>query len=302
MWQIVNRPNVAKNGRTRWLFKRKLNVNGSIKYKARLVVRGFKDQNIYEPKETYAPVSKLPLVRAVIAIANKFDFEMCQFDVKTAFLNKVLAEEIYMEIPEGTSHSIIGLRVSPKSWNDRFTLEALKLGLENCYLEPCLFIRRNGSRLLILLLYVDDILMASNEKDKLREVQGKLSKTFEMAILGRPKEFLDISIRRDRKNKIIELNQEKYVDKILERFGFSHSHPKNTPMVTSQVANRERKLRETEANDEMLKGTQEPENVPYREAVGTLLYLAGATRPDISFAVNILSRHQVDPKKVTGPW
>lgn len=97
------------------------------------------------------------------------------------------------------------------------------MGLKNSDLEPCLFIWREGDKFLILLLYVDDILLSSNDEEKLNEVKTKLSIEFEMTILGEPKEFLSISIRRDRENKVIDLTQEKYIGKILVRFGFDLS-------------------------------------------------------------------------------
>ncbi|XP_024882330.1 uncharacterized protein LOC112461349 [Temnothorax curvispinosus] len=158
--------------------------------------------------------------------------------------------------------------------DSRLTEAALKMGLQNSELEPCMFTWRNEDKYLILLLYVDDILVASNDKDKLEEVKTGLSKEFEMTVLGEPKEFLGIAIRRDRQNKIIELTQEKYIRKILARFNFSEAHAQKTPMVTTQVANRERKLRETDIDDDILLTTENKENVPYREAVGSLLYLA----------------------------
>lgn len=290
---------------SRWVFKRKTEADGKMRYKARLVIRGFKDNNDYELRKTYAPVSRFTLVRAVLVIINKYNLITCQLDVKTAFLNGEIKEEIYMEIPEGTHHTnkerdeyvcklqraMYGLRISPKCWNEKFTEVELSLGVENSDLELCLFTWREGEKFLILLLYVDDILVASNDEVKLGEVIKKLNKEFEMSILGEPKEFLG-SIKRDKGKRITELNQEKYIDKLLIRFGFENSHPQRTPMNTTQVNNRERKEREME-NDDL--GNKTKEKVPYREAVGSLLYLAGATRPDIIYAVNVLSRHQLNP-------
>lgn len=249
------------------------------------------------------------MVRSVIAIINKYNLEVCQLNVKTAFLNGTIDEEIYMEIPEGTIHSdkerlekvckleraLYGLRISPKRWNQKFAEVALNIGLINSDLEPCMFVWRNADKFLILLLYVDDILVASNDIIKLNEVKLKLSKEFEMTILGKPKQFLGICIKRDIENQVIVLSQESYIDKILNRFKFNEMYPQRTPMVTTQVANKERKTRETDYDSETLCLSETMENLPYREAVGSLLYLAGATRPDISFAVNVLSRHQINP-------
>lgn len=131
----------------KWVFKRKSEADGNVRHKARLVIRGFKDKNVYELRETYAPVLRLPLVRAVIAIINKYDLDVCQLDVKTAFLNGVIDEEIFMEIPDGTVHTdkerremvcklecaLYGLKISPKKWNDKFTevrLGCFKDGVE----------------------------------------------------------------------------------------------------------------------------------------------------------------------------
>lgn len=320
VWSLVDRPAMMKDGRkaniidSRWVFKRKTESDGKIKYKARLVIRGFKDKNHYDLRETYAPVSRLPLVRSIFAIANKYNLELHQLDVKTAFLNGLIQEEIYMEIPEGANvtqndkeskvcklnRALYGLRISPKKWNKRFTEVVLSVGLKNDDSEPCLFTWRENEKVLFLLIYVDDIIIASNDSNKLKQVISKLKDEFEMSELGEPKEFLGISIRRDREQQEIILSQEKYVDKILLKFNLSEAHPQKTPMVTTQVANRERKLREENFNNEILKETETRENVPYREAIGSLLYLAGATRPDISYAVNVLSRHQTNPTE--GDW
>lgn len=147
------------------MFKRKLKADGSTRYKARLVIRGFRDKNVYDLKETYAPVSRLSLVRTIFAIINKYDVHACRLDVKTAFLNGVLEEEIYMEIPEGLdidenikrtkvcklSRALYGLKISPKKWNKRFSEEAQKLGLENDLHEPCLFTWRKEGKMAIVL-------------------------------------------------------------------------------------------------------------------------------------------------------
>ena len=111
MWDVVKRPTEKNGGQktnlidSKLVFKRKTESNGDEKFKARLVIRGFKDRNIYELRETYAPVSRIALVRTVIAIINKYNLDVIQLDVKTAFLHGVIDEEIYMEIPEGSKHT-----------------------------------------------------------------------------------------------------------------------------------------------------------------------------------------------------
>lgn len=191
--------------------------------------------------------------------------------------------------------ALYGLRISPKKWNKKFTDVALSVGLKNHESKPCLFIWRDNEKILILILYVDDIIFASNNKSKIMEVKSKLKKEFEMSDLGEPKEFLGISIYRDRQSREVTLSQEKYLSRILEKFNFNDMSPQRTPMVTTQVINRERKLREQNINNDVLITTETIKNVPHRKAIGSLLYLAEATRPDISYAVNVLSRHQINP-------
>ena len=261
-WKIVDRPTRQVNEQkpntidSRWVLKRKFDTDGKIKHKARLVIRSFKDRNAYDLQEMYAPVSRLSLARCVLAIANKFDLNTCQLDVKTAFLNRTVKEEIFMEIPEGTSYSdevkhakvcqlrkaLYGLRLSPKRWNERFTEAATKIGLKSHPMEPCLFTWRAQEKFLILVLYVDDMLIASNDSEKLRDVKLSLQREFEMTDLGEVKNFLGINISRNREKKTIKLTQEAYTHKILERFGFESSKPQRTPMVTNQILNLQRKM------------------------------------------------------------
>ena len=149
---------------------------------------------------------------------------MCQLDVKTAFLNVTIDEEIYMHISDGTLHNenernnkickvekaLYGLRISPKRWNDRFTEAAEKLNLKNSDLEPCLFTWREKEKFLILLLSVVGIIIASNDVVKLQGVKSQLSKEFEMNILGESKEFLGISIRREKETDFRTISEKIY--------------------------------------------------------------------------------------------
>lgn len=316
VWMEVDKPNIENGKRpnildSKWVFKRKVQNDGKIKYKARLVIRGFKDKNVYNLKETYAPVSRLTLVRAVLAIINSFFFynlEVVQLDVKTAFLNGTIEGVIYMRIPDGIKVSeeikytkvyrllkaLYGLKISPKRWYKKFKTVMTALGFVCDWNDPCLFIYKSGDIMVILLLYVDDMLLASNDGTKLQEVREKLMKEFEMTDLGEPKVFLGMNIRRNQETKTMKIDQADYTNKIIEKFGFSEVYYKNTPMITRQVSNRERKEREDKTEDST-NMTVPTIDAPYREIVGSLLYLAGSTRPDIAYTVNILSRHQMNP-------
>ena len=173
-----------------------------------------------------------------------------QLDVKTAFLNGILNEEIYVEIPNGacTSDSqnkvcklkkiLYGLRISPKKWNERFTEAVEKTGLVKNPLDPCFFIWREGNFVVYLLLYVDDILLARNNKLKLNQIKNVLKKEFEIKYLGEPREFLGIRISRDRSNKVLEIDQQKFIEKTVKKFCDANSFAKSTPMMTSQATRR----------------------------------------------------------------
>ena len=291
---------------TRWVCKTKLNPDNSKLVKARLVARGFRDTNFYDLRETYAPVTRLPLIRLILAFANKFDLIMYQLDVKTAFLNSDVLGEINTEIPEGftctekekkecvwkLNKSLYGLRTSPKSWNNLFS-EAMKdLGFKTTIHEPCLFIYRDTEILILAVLYVDDVILAGNNETVLIKIKRKLMEKFEMKDLGEPKEYLGITISCDRSTKTLKLNRTKFINKMLDKIGYKDAHPQRSPMVTAQVNNKRRREREDQESDnEVIEPTK------YREIVGSLLYLANATRPDISYAVNVLSRHQLNPTK-----
>ena len=136
--------------------------------------------------------------------------------------------------------------------------------------------------------------LAQVEK-KLNEVRAKLESKFKLTDLGEPNYFLGIITQRDFENQTMRLSQVNYISKLLKRFGFENLEPKRTPMITSQVANRELKMREQPDDEQNLQQTLTKTNAPYKEAVGSLLYLANGTRPDINYAVNVVSRHQINP-------
>ncbi|CAH0550178.1 unnamed protein product [Brassicogethes aeneus] len=318
VWRFVDRPKVMLDRRkanvidSKWIFKRKLEADGTTRFKARLVIRGFKDKRIYDLKETYAPVSRLSVVRSVLATINKYSLFARQLDVKTAFLNGVLDEEVYMEIPDGIiklddrskqtkvcklEKALYGLKISPKKWNKKFTEEVSKFGLENDLHEPCLFTWRKEGKFVVLILYVDDMLVASNNKTKLGEIINQLGKVFDMKDLGEPNSFLGMTIERNKDENYMKLHQENYIESVLEKFNMNESKPQSTPMVTTQVTkqNKRRKIEEQNLRDNAQNEESTICKAPYREAIGSLMYLANATRPDIAFAVNYLARKQLEP-------
>lgn len=167
-------------------------------------------------------------------------------DVRTAFLNNSINETVYMEIPLGVdcsnefrqnnvcklSKALYGLKISPQKWNQHFTALVKKIGLIPCEHDPCLFKLRQNETVVYLLLYVNDMLIASNETAKLTEIKNILKSEFEMTDLGEPKIFLGFELKRDRYNNILCITQHKFMLKMLNKFNMQDSKQYLTPMVT----------------------------------------------------------------------
>ena len=146
---IVDRPKTDKDGEkpnildSRWVMKRKNENQANEKFKARLVVRGFKDRNEYDLRETYASVSRLAIVRLLLSVVNKYGLHIKQLDVKTAFLNPCNEKYKQAKVCK-LQRALYGLKIGPKRWNERFTEAALKIGLTAHDNEPCFFTWREG--------------------------------------------------------------------------------------------------------------------------------------------------------------
>ncbi len=306
-WKLMKRSKLEEGTRvlkSRWVNRRKKERNGDTRYRSRLVVKGYDDRNDYDRTEVYAPVARMSDVRFLLSIANKYKMDLAQMDVKAAFLNGSLEKKVYMEIPDGVAERICekvniesfkrkyvcelkkalyGLKVSPKRWYLRFREAMIKMEFESYPFQSCLFFWHNDDEVAILLLYVDDVLIMTNSEKKLKDTKIQLAEEFRMTDLGEPKKFLGIEIKRNMSKGTIFLNQRKFVENILKRFKATNMKPADTPMVVYK-----------NKNDEKVKQSEEFDlsQIPYRQAIGSLLYLANGTRPDIALAVNILSRRQ----------
>ncbi len=299
-WKLVKRSSLPKNTKVikaRWVNRKKSEAKGKIRYRSRLVAKGFADKNYYDRTEIYAPVARLSDVRFILATAAKFKLKLHQLDVKTAFLNGTLEKPVYMEMPDGLceylgksrefkgeyvcklKRALYGLKVSPKRWFVKFKATMVKLGFESYPFQACLFTWRKGDKYIILLLYVDDILMATNCDKRLNEVIEKLEHEFKITDLGTPEKFLGMEIERTENGDMIKLHQTKFIGKIIKRFNMCEAKTVDTPISTNINSRRIN-------DDEMC------EDVPYRQAIGCLLFLSNGTRPDITFAVNKASRKQ----------
>jgi hypothetical protein len=203
------------------------------KYKARLVAKGFTQKEGEDYFDTYSPVARLTTIRLLIALAASDGLHIHQMDVKTAFLNGELEEEIYMEQPDGfvvksqeskvcrLLKSLYGLKQAPKQWHEKFYQTLTSVGFVANEADKCVYYCHGGGQTVILCLYVDDILIFGTNTAVMDEVKSFLSSCFHMKDLGEADVILNIKFTRN-ENGII-LNQSHYVKKILCRFGFENA-------------------------------------------------------------------------------
>ncbi|GKB27442.1 retrotransposon protein, putative, ty1-copia subclass [Tanacetum coccineum] len=243
VWELVDLPPNGKTVGHKWLFKKKTDMDGAVHtYKARLVAKGFTQTPGIDYEETFSPVADIRAIRILIAIAAFYDYEIWQMDVKTAFLNGYLNEEVYMEQPEGfvnqkfpnrvckLKRSIYGLKQASRQWNKRFDDEIKKFGFSQNRDEPCVYVKASGSYVTFLILYVDDILIMGNKIPMLQDVKSYLGRCFAMKDLGEAAYILGIKIYRDRSRWLIGLCQSAYIEKILKQFHMKNSKRGSIPM------------------------------------------------------------------------
>lgn len=303
-WRVIPRSSLPSGANVipvKWVYKIKTDANGDVaKYKARITPKGFKQREGVDYFEVFANTGKYKTLRVLLSLAASRDMELRQFDVPQAFTQAELKEAVYMDMPEGfkvdgqVCHllmSLYGLKQSPRNWYlliSGFIIN--ELGFTACVNDPCLFwkISRTG-QLILIFLFVDDMKSAFDRADETewREYQAKLEARFNLTDLGEGDFMLGMRITRDRRARTITLDQELYVTKALEKFGLEQCKPTSTPGASS-----EEDQTDSVAPSEM----DEPADLKlYQEKVGTLLYAAISTRPDIAYAVNRLTQRMQAP-------
>ncbi|KAG7554761.1 Retrotransposon gag domain [Arabidopsis suecica] len=289
-WSVVSLPPGKNVVGCKWVYTIKYNADGSIeRYKARLVAKGYTQQEGIDYFETFSPVAKLATVKLILGLAAKKNWSLTQMDVTNAFLHSELEEEIYMSLPQGYTpasgslppnavcrlhKSIYGLKQASRQWYRCFSGVLLKNGFVQAHPDNTLFVKFTAKSFIALLVYVDDIMIASDDDEAVKEIKAILANEFKIKDLGPVRFFLGLEIARNSTG--ISVSQRKYCLDLLNDAGLLGCKPRSVPM--------DPKIHLSEET-----GVPLTDSKQYREIIGRLLYLT-ITRPDITFAVHRLSR------------
>jgi hypothetical protein len=303
-WITVSRPRGKNIVSCKWVFRIKRKADGAIeKYKACLVVCGFTQKFGVNYFNTFSPVARLASFRVILAYAAHNDWDIDTFDFNGAYLNGELSEDkdIYMQSPPGydtegesvkhLKKSLYGLKQAGHKWYNTLCRALTDLGFRVNNADPGVFSARNDKHTTILAVHVDDCLITSSSTPIISDYKRKLNSHYSLTDLGPIHWLLSIKIICNRDTRTISLSQTSYIGVILSKFALSDTKPATTPIVPGASYNKTDAPSDATAAAHMNK-------TPYREAVGSLMYTAVATRPDITFAISTLSQFLDNPGEV----
>lgn len=302
-WTIVDRPKNKKILTNRWVFKIKRKQDGSINcYKARLVARGHEQKHGIDYNEVFAPVARYETIRTFLAGCVEAEMYIHQMDVVTAYVQGDLSDEIYMELPilnadEDRSEQVCqlkkplyGLKQAGREWYKKINNYLSSIGMKKTESDPCVYVNTDEEKVIIV-LYVDDLLIASKNLSLLKETKSRLMEKFKMNDLGELNDILGMKINREDSTGKIKISQERFANDLLKKFGMEESKTVATPLDPNVKLSNSSKP-ETQEEIEKMK------TKPYRELIGGLIYMANTTRPDIAFATSTLSRFCNNPGEI----
>jgi len=294
VWDLVSAPKGKKALGTRWVFRNKVDENGVvIRNKARLVVQGYLQSEGIDYDETFAPVARLEAIRIFLAYAAHKNFKVYQMDVKSAFLNGILEEEVFVKQPPGFESkehpdyvyklhkALYGLKQAPRTWYDTLSTYLLKNKFVRGVIDNTLFILRDKGHILLVQIYVDDIIFGSTDENLCKKFSKIMTEEYEMSMMGELNFFLGLQVKQTKDG--IFISQEKYVNDILTKYNFHGTREMKTPMSAPVSL------------DSDVDGPS-VDHTTYRGMIGSLMY-ATASRPDIMFATCLCARYQSNPKE-----
>ena len=300
---IMPRPEKCRVLGLKWVFRVKENQDGSIdRYKARCTALGNLQRSGIDYGETFSPVVRYSTVRTLLAVAAQQDLLVHQMDVDTAFLYGIMSEEkdVYVEVPPGypippelqghtnlvakVEKSIYGLKQAPRLWNKHIDDTLTSRGFTKSMFDPCLYSRKSQHGVVYVTIYVDDLIIAATNTILIDAFKDELKDVYSMKDLGPLTYCLGMEVSRDSHTHTITVKQTKYIHDVLRRFGMLDCHPIKTPLDPGT------KLSKTMAPQDDAERAAAAK-FPYREIVGSLMYLMVSSRPDIAYAVGQLAMY-----------
>nr|GEV42560.1 hypothetical protein [Tanacetum cinerariifolium] len=289
VWELVPRPNKVMVITLKWIYKVKLDeLGGILKNKARLVARGYRQEEGIDFEESFALVARLEAIRIFLVYAAHKNMVVYQMDVKTMFLNGNFREEVYVSQPDGfvdqdnpnhvykLKKALYGVKQAPGAWYDMLSSFLISQYFFKGSVDPILFIRRNGNDLLLVQIYVDDIIFAASTLELCDLFANLMCSKFKMLMMGKILFFLGLQISQSPRG--IFINQSTYALESLKKYGFESCNLVDTPMVEKSKLDEDKEGKAVDPSH-------------YCGIISTLLYLI-ASRPDLQFSICMCARYQ----------
>ena len=300
-WEVVDRPAHANVIPCHYVLVTKRGPDGEkLKLRARLVANGQRQQHGLDYSDTFAPTSNMSTIRTVLSMAASQDWEIHQVDIKSAYLHAEIKEDIYMRAPPGYLKTgdegkvlkllrcLYGLKQAGFEWSEELASVFLQLGFRRSQVDQAVYFKRSQDEHMVVTVSVDDMAVTSNHLRHILAFKDRLRDFFEISDLGELTWLLGLKVNRDRAACTITLTQKAYTETILERFRLSEAKAATTPMDPGAVFS-------VDQSAATLAEYEEMRDIPYQRAVGSLMYAATSTRPDISFSVATLSQFMRNP-------
>jgi hypothetical protein len=294
-WTLTQLPDGKTAIGSKWVYKLKTDDKGTIsRYKARLVAQGYSQKYGEDFDEVFAPVARPETFRTLLAIAGHKQMRVKHYDIQSAYLNGELTHEVYLKQPDGyhegesnlvckLNKSLYGLKQGAIEWNRKLHDILTKGGFKRSVNDPCLYSKQEGSDWMYISIHVDDLIAATTADSFFDTFEKQMSEVLVMKDLGKLQYYLGLQFERD-DDGIFLLHQKNYIERKLREFNLYDSRPSNVPVDPGYQKREE--VHQIMRNKEV-----------YRRAIGSLLYLATNSRPDISVSTSILARQVSNPSE-----
>ena len=302
-WNVVDIPKKCHLKTGAFIFKKKY-TGSEIKYKARLVAHGYRQIYGLDYTETYAPVTSTTSIRTILALAANNNMLIHQMDIDTAFLNADLEEDIFMKAPDGIvlpegkclhlKKSLYGLKQSPRNFNLDLDRHIISMGFKRTVSDACVYTNTINGHTVTIAIYVDDLIIACCDLATIIGVKAQVAERYKVKDMGEMDWYLGMRYTRNAETGTITLDQSKYTQDVLDRFSgyFKSQAYRDVPMMGNSILEPWTNDYDNNLTDEQLVNIAA---FPYRQVVGSLLYLAVWTRPDIQYAIIAIAKHSHYP-------